>query len=149
MKNCPSCNALNEADALFCEECGSPFKKKCRQCNHENKIKAKFCVKCGFKFDTASNDSNTPKKSESSRHLTGEIELPLKAKKPANRNPADLTGEINLSKLKSSEKSSDLKASKRHPSDLTGEIEITKDISNTITKHDRIQVATILCLPLT
>ena len=44
--NCSSCGASNEADAVFCEECGSSFGRECPSCGASCSPHAKFCRKC-------------------------------------------------------------------------------------------------------
>jgi ribosomal protein L40E len=44
--NCSSCGASNEADAVFCEECGASFGRECPSCGASCSPRAKFCRKC-------------------------------------------------------------------------------------------------------
>lgn len=45
---CPSCQALNAADARFCQRCGTSLTPaKCNQCDANLQAGAKFCSKCG------------------------------------------------------------------------------------------------------
>ncbi len=49
-KQCPRCQAINDADDSFCSYCGTSLtmqKKLCANCNAELKAGAAFCVKCG------------------------------------------------------------------------------------------------------
>ncbi len=49
-KQCPRCQALNEADDAFCSRCGTALnnpKKVCANCKAELKADAAFCTKCG------------------------------------------------------------------------------------------------------
>lgn len=43
---CPKCNELNDIDAKFCDNCGTPLVKVCT-CGALNKPDAKFCDECG------------------------------------------------------------------------------------------------------
>jgi class 3 adenylate cyclase len=43
---CSSCGASNEADAVFCEECGASFGRECPRCGTSCSPRAKFCRKC-------------------------------------------------------------------------------------------------------
>ena len=44
---CPKCGHLGDADAKFCDECGSPLTKTCPSCQRVNDHDAKFCANCG------------------------------------------------------------------------------------------------------
>ena len=44
--NCASCGAANQADAVFCEECGGSFGRECPSCGTSCSAGAKFCKKC-------------------------------------------------------------------------------------------------------
>ena len=48
---CENCGAKLNADAAFCEECGSPIQKKnsCKNCGYIFERQGKFCPKCGTK----------------------------------------------------------------------------------------------------
>jgi ribosomal protein L40E len=41
--NCASCGASNQADAVFCEECGASFGRECPSCGASYSPRAKFC----------------------------------------------------------------------------------------------------------
>jgi hypothetical protein len=43
---CASCGVANDADALFCEECGGSFGRECPSCGTSCLAPAKFCKKC-------------------------------------------------------------------------------------------------------
>ncbi|RLA53213.1 MAG: guanylate cyclase [Gammaproteobacteria bacterium] len=66
---CVTCKHDNEADALFCEECGCKLALSCVSCGAELKPTAKFCLKCGtavvaaspVKFPTRNVAAYTPK----------------------------------------------------------------------------------------
>jgi class 3 adenylate cyclase len=49
--NCSSCGASNEADAVFCEECGASFGRECPSCGTSCSPNAKFCRKCRTPLD--------------------------------------------------------------------------------------------------
>jgi class 3 adenylate cyclase/tetratricopeptide (TPR) repeat protein len=44
---CPRCQHDNQADAIFCEECGGRVEAGCPSCGAANQPAAKFCRKCG------------------------------------------------------------------------------------------------------
>jgi class 3 adenylate cyclase/ribosomal protein L40E len=44
---CPSCQAENAGDAVFCDECGTRLESNCAGCGQANRLGAKFCKKCG------------------------------------------------------------------------------------------------------
>lgn len=46
---CARCNEINDTDAKFCKECGSPLgrTKPCPSCRELNSQTAKFCDHCG------------------------------------------------------------------------------------------------------
>jgi class 3 adenylate cyclase/tetratricopeptide (TPR) repeat protein len=43
---CPTCQAENLVDSLFCEECSAPLETACPACGTANRPTAKFCRKC-------------------------------------------------------------------------------------------------------
>lgn len=47
---CPKCGRINETDAIFCDNCGSPISKKCPNCGEENDGDSEYCRKCGTKI---------------------------------------------------------------------------------------------------
>lgn len=49
---CHKCNALNDAGARFCDQCGQAMEKAkpCPQCREMNDPDAKFCDNCGYKY---------------------------------------------------------------------------------------------------
>ena len=53
---CPACRAINDADELYCEQCGKLLtvetpKKYCFVCGAENNYNARFCTNCQFPFE--------------------------------------------------------------------------------------------------
>src|SRR5438094_6946061 len=44
---CSNCGAENEADARFCNECGTAMSSACPSCGTANRPGAKFCRGCG------------------------------------------------------------------------------------------------------
>lgn len=55
-KVCTGCGALNDADEVFCENCGCKLdaeiqKKYCPNCGAENDADGAFCIKCQWSFD--------------------------------------------------------------------------------------------------
>lgn len=49
-RTCPNCNAVVNANAKFCPECGQKLKHVCPDCGTEVKANAKFCPECGRKL---------------------------------------------------------------------------------------------------
>jgi RNA polymerase subunit RPABC4/transcription elongation factor Spt4 len=49
---CPSCNALLDEDARFCDQCGETVQKTvtCVECGELNDSDAKFCDNCGTRL---------------------------------------------------------------------------------------------------
>ena len=52
MVRCHKCNALIEAEAKFCSQCGQAVgkTKACPQCRELNDPDARFCDNCGYKY---------------------------------------------------------------------------------------------------
>ena len=52
MLRCRKCNAENDAEAEFCDECGEALvkSKQCDACDEPNDADAKFCDRCGRPF---------------------------------------------------------------------------------------------------
>ena len=44
---CSRCQAENDGDSAFCDECGAPLDVLCAHCKTSNRAGAKFCKKCG------------------------------------------------------------------------------------------------------
>jgi uncharacterized membrane protein len=44
---CPSCAAANDANARFCDSCGTQLSSTCPSCRTTNDSDAKFCDSCG------------------------------------------------------------------------------------------------------
>jgi hypothetical protein len=44
---CPTCGHGNDADAKFCDECGTALRRACPKCGDLNAADAKFCDDCG------------------------------------------------------------------------------------------------------
>lgn len=49
---CHKCNSIQDADAKFCDDCGTTLvkNKQCPICNELNDPDAKFCDNCGHRF---------------------------------------------------------------------------------------------------
>jgi hypothetical protein len=47
---CPHCEHRNDADAKFCDECGTAMSQRCGSCGERNDGDAKFCSACGRSF---------------------------------------------------------------------------------------------------
>jgi class 3 adenylate cyclase/tetratricopeptide (TPR) repeat protein len=48
---CPRCQHANQADSVFCQECGARLERTCPSCGTANQLSAKFCRKCGQRLD--------------------------------------------------------------------------------------------------
>ncbi len=77
---CPNCQSDNEADALFCNECGAKLGLACSLCGKVNPPGGKFCNKCGQALGEAPRPILTPvifdvldPKSYTPRHLVKKI----------------------------------------------------------------------------
>ncbi len=46
-RDCLSCGTANEADARFCEGCGTPLERSCAGCGTAASASARFCRACG------------------------------------------------------------------------------------------------------
>ena len=46
-KICPKCNTSQDANAKFCDNCGTALAKVCNKCNEENDSDAMYCKNCG------------------------------------------------------------------------------------------------------
>jgi class 3 adenylate cyclase/tetratricopeptide (TPR) repeat protein len=44
---CPACQFDNEADAKFCNKCGSKLEIVCPECGKSNRLGSQFCKECG------------------------------------------------------------------------------------------------------
>jgi class 3 adenylate cyclase len=73
--NCSSCGAANEADAVFCEECGASFGRECPSCGASCSIRAKFCRKCRTPLGdgAAAQASERDPRSYTPKHLAEKI----------------------------------------------------------------------------
>ncbi len=47
---CINCNALNNSDAKFCQNCGKQLIKLCPKCNKANNLTASYCDNCGTRL---------------------------------------------------------------------------------------------------
>jgi len=57
---CSGCDHENQADALFCEECGSALETPCPQCGQKLRPGSKFCRKCGHRLTGAAPAAPVP-----------------------------------------------------------------------------------------
>jgi class 3 adenylate cyclase len=73
--NCASCGASNEVDAVFCEDCGTSFRRECPLCGTSCSPRAKFCRKCRAPLggDTVSKTSERDPRSYTPKHLAERI----------------------------------------------------------------------------
>jgi class 3 adenylate cyclase len=73
--NCASCGASNDADALFCEECGGSFGRECPSCGTSCSAGAKFCKKCRTPLDgqAVAKTSERDPRSYTPKHLAEKI----------------------------------------------------------------------------
>ena len=53
---CPRCQAQNDEDARFCEDCGAPLELACPSCGQPVTAGKKFCRSCGAPLTQASAD---------------------------------------------------------------------------------------------
>ena len=58
--NCSNCDHENEADAAFCESCGSKLELVCPNCARALKPAAKFCPGCGNSITPIQENSEPP-----------------------------------------------------------------------------------------
>jgi len=56
---CSRCQAENDGDSAFCDECGAPLDVICAHCKTSNRAGAKFCKKCGQRLDEPSQSLGT------------------------------------------------------------------------------------------
>ena len=52
-KACPRCAHENDADTLYCGNCGLPLDGLCPNCGTQNEHSTHYCVSCGHDFATA------------------------------------------------------------------------------------------------
>src|SRR6476619_1303829 len=73
--NCASCGASNQADAVFCEECGTSFGGECPSCGTSCSPSAKFCRKCRTPLggDAVAKTSERDPRSYTPKHLAERI----------------------------------------------------------------------------
>ena len=102
---CPSCNAHNKVDALFCVRCGKGLSRQCPECSENVSINMNFCSKCGTDIKTIiqlEDMLETVKKEQQERHWDAIIKLsaslPEKSRMSGKKSPKLLT-EINRIKL--------------------------------------------------
>lgn len=50
-RSCPACGTPNEADARFCEGCGTAWERRCGACGQAASATARFCRACGASLD--------------------------------------------------------------------------------------------------
>ena len=57
---CKNCNYQNEADALFCNQCGVQLDStiQCHNCQTQNAADAQFCTRCGQAFTANASNAN-------------------------------------------------------------------------------------------
>ncbi len=72
---CSYCGASNEADAVFCEECGRSFARECPSCGTSCSPSAKFCRKCRTPLisDAATKTIERAPSSYTPKHLAEKI----------------------------------------------------------------------------
>jgi ribosomal protein L40E len=73
--NCSSCGASNEADSVFCEECGASFGRECPSCGASCSPRAKFCRKCRTPLvgDAVAKKSERDPRSYTPKHFAEKI----------------------------------------------------------------------------
>jgi class 3 adenylate cyclase/predicted ATPase len=72
---CSACGASNEADAVFCEACGTSFGRECPSCGTGCSPSAKFCRKCRTPLggDAVAKASERDPRSYTPKHLAEKI----------------------------------------------------------------------------
>jgi class 3 adenylate cyclase len=72
---CSGCGASNEADAVFCEECGASFGRECPSCGTSCSPRAKFCRKCRSPLggDVVAKTSERDPRAYTPKHLADKI----------------------------------------------------------------------------
>src|SRR5262249_15950461 len=73
--NCASCGASNQADAVFCEQCGASFGRECPSCGTTCSPNAKFCRKCRTSLggEVVAKTSERDPRSYTPKHLAEKI----------------------------------------------------------------------------
>jgi len=86
-KQCQSCGAQNDDQALFCNQCSTPFKSttSCPNCHAENSSEALFCNRCG----TSLSATRSPR---GVRQEVGWGAPAAAALSPSSSPPSDLSG---------------------------------------------------------
>lgn len=56
---CRQCDCVNDADANYCNACGSVLKQSCRRCGQDNRPESRFCKFCG-RYLHAARDNDVP-----------------------------------------------------------------------------------------
>jgi class 3 adenylate cyclase len=69
---CPKCQAENQSDSAFCEECGAPLEAACPGCGAGNRPTAKFCRKCRAPLSVTPAAAPTPR-AHTPKHLADKI----------------------------------------------------------------------------
>src|SRR5208282_1737249 len=69
---CPKCQAENQSDSAFCEECGAPLEAACPSCGAGNRPTAKFCRKCRAPLSVTPAAAPTPR-AYTPKHLADKI----------------------------------------------------------------------------
>lgn len=63
---CGQCDCANDADANYCNACGSLLKQSCRRCGQDNRPESRFCKSCG-RYLHAARDNDIPLSAATSR----------------------------------------------------------------------------------
>jgi class 3 adenylate cyclase len=97
---CPRCQAQNDEDARFCEDCGAQLELACPSCGQPVTAGKKFCRSCGAPLAQASVDRFPSPKAYTPKHLAEKI-LTSKAALEGERKQvtvlfADLKGSMEL-----------------------------------------------------
>jgi hypothetical protein len=100
--NCPACGVSNQADAVFCEECGASFARECPSCGASCSPDAKFWRKCRTPLggDAVAKTSERNPRSYTPKHLAEKILTSRSALEGERKQVtvlfADVKGSINL-----------------------------------------------------
>ena len=90
---CPTCQAENLPDALFCAECGGKMESPCPACGVPNAPGAKFCRRCGAALVASQQSTlDSPFGSPAAAPAAGQLGS------PASYTPKHLADKILLSK---------------------------------------------------
>src|SRR5262245_41707473 len=94
---CASCGFDNQEGLKFCNECGTPLKRRCSHCSFDNAPQAKFCGECGTQLARQSQQSSVQRlesrvqNNADAQHQTLD---PLSSQPPVSYTPKHLAERI-------------------------------------------------------